>query len=207
MSQSVTGVSSSWPRIVRPAFVAHALAGHGGEVGAGTPAGHRQLARDATQLARVLAHPAHRGRARRRPPPGSAPRARAGSRPRRSARPSAGTGRAHRVVGIVAAQHPAAAVEVDDHRMRPGRGRAVQPVGQRPAAPGSVPSWISPTGAPAAAGGQLRQQRARPAGGSESKVGRFSAAIISSTMRTSGCKRRITPSLHRTAAGQAAAAR
>ena len=37
---------------------------------------------------------------------------------------------AERVVGVVAAEHPAAAVEVDDDGMRAGGRRAVQAVGQ-----------------------------------------------------------------------------
>ena len=57
MSQSVTGVSSSWPAISGPAGVARQPADDGGEVAARAPPGDGELARDAAELDGVLGDP------------------------------------------------------------------------------------------------------------------------------------------------------
>ena len=94
----------------------------GGEVAAGAVAADRDPGRVGAELAAVAHRPSGRRRARRRPRPGRGARGRAGSRPRGRARRSGRRGSGRRVVGLEVADHPAAAVEVDEQR--PVRGLA-----------------------------------------------------------------------------------
>ena len=106
---------------------------------------------------------------------------------------------AERVIGRLVAEHPAAAVEIDDDRMRSGRrqaGRAGRATAPRLRA--STPSTISPTGRP---GGRVAlncSTKARaPCAPIDSIGGKcICAPAYAARIRTSGCKRTTSPSLH-----------
>ena len=115
----------------RAAGIARLLADDGGDVAARAPAAHRELSRRSAQLRGVIRDPADGGE--------PVVYGRREARLRRMAivhRYHDGVGpdaeiAAEGIVGIEAAQHPAATVEVDDDGMRPRRGGAVAAVRQR----------------------------------------------------------------------------
>ena len=105
---------------------------------------------------------------------------------------------AERIVGLVAAEHPPAAVEVGDDRMGSGAGRSVEPVLQVAGRAGQhAVDHLTDVGAGRTHRGRRFHERARrqPATSSRGVEGRV-AAIISSTIATSGCTWRTMPSLH-----------
>ena len=117
---------------VRSAGISRQLAGHRRDVGTRTPSGHREVTRQPTELHGVGGDPLH------------------GSKPVIRRRREAGLRRVpvvdrhdHRmraeaqvsaewIVGVQAAEHHSATVEVGHQRMRTFTGRPVEPVGQRP---------------------------------------------------------------------------
>ena len=115
-------------RDLRAARIAGHLADDGGDVAAGTPAGNRQLSGHAAQLVGVGGDPLHCGETvvgRRRE--ASLGRVAVVDRHDDRVRLDAQVA-AERIVRVVAAEHPAAAVEVGDDGMRAVGGRTVQPV-------------------------------------------------------------------------------
>ena len=91
---------------------------------------------------------------------------------------------AERIVGLVAAEHPAAAVEVDDDRVRAGRRRAGTGGSRgRRRRRAATPSTISPTSGPGGRAALASVMNARASSAViDSSGGRSSSAIISSTI-------------------------
>ena len=117
---------------VGTAGVSSELTGYGRDVGAGAPSRDRQLAADAAQFVGIGSDPLHGGESvvsgRREAGFGSMSVV---------DRQDDGVGShaqvtTERIVGLQAAEHPSASVEVGDDRMRTGAGRLVQPVFQDP---------------------------------------------------------------------------
>ena len=205
MSQSVTGVNSSWPRMSGPPASRASWQATAATLRAGAPPGDRELARDPAQLGGVGGDPLHggegvvggRGEGRLGGVPvvdrhddGVGPRAQVATQG---------------IVGFPAAEHPAAAMEVGDDRVRTWGRRPVQPVVQRPAGPGSMPSTISPTSGP---GRPLGRHRLHERPGVRDRH-RFDRGQVRARpwprgpCATSGCSLRTTPSWHCDAPGPA----
>ena len=119
------------PCDVRAAALLRQLAGHGRDIAAGAPAGDHDRTWFSAELGGVLGNPARRGVAifccRRESMFGRMPVS--DTDEDHPGAPAHVT--AERIVGLLVAEHPAAAVEIDHDRMRPRRCRSIKTIRQR----------------------------------------------------------------------------